>query len=590
MNLDKYLLITLLHFSTLFYTQNTYAQLCSKEDSLSNALAFVKDTARVNTFNNLARETLSHSVLCSNTYANRAKQLATQLNYKKGIADAYIIFGDIKLKEGVTLGTAFEFFEKSLIIYEEEKDKPNQAKVHRKIADTYYELYYMDNTSYEMALKHYLLYLKIAKELDNKQMMLEAYDMVGKVYSHLNEEEKSLANIEKAVELARQVDTQENGLLREAQKIYDLQKAKQAIFDRNLYIIIILLTAFILVLIFAVIQNIRTNKKLRRQKEEILEKKQVVEEQKEEITIQKENIEEQKKDIETQNAELIQQSEEIQSQKENIETQNVQILKQQTELTQRNAQLQDLTANLEQKVLERTFELKESNYKLSEANEELDLLIYRASHDFKGPVATFKGLCQLGKIESQDEKAWEFFDKIALTAHKMDIMLDKLHLISHIDSKKIEIEQINIREVIENVQYSLDEFIQESNAKIVVNIEKDLPLYADGEILEAIISNIVENAIFFAKKNTIPEITIIYHTHHTFAEVEIQDKGSGIAPQTIPKLGKMFLRDSEQSRGNGLGFYAIKTSLDRLEGNFKVESVENEYTTVKFTIPNQEVL
>jgi C4-dicarboxylate-specific signal transduction histidine kinase len=59
-------------------------------------------------------------------------------------------------------------------------------------------------------------------------------------------------------------------------------------------------------------------------------------------------------------------------------------------------QLKEVNLKLEEKVLERTQDLKKTNEKLDRAQGDLRNFLYKTSHDIRGPVATLKGLNNLG--------------------------------------------------------------------------------------------------------------------------------------------------------------------------------------------------
>ncbi|MEO1055203.1 MAG: response regulator, partial [Bacteroidota bacterium] len=79
--------------------------------------------------------------------------------------------------------------------------------------------------------------------------------------------------------------------------------------------------------------------------------------------------------------------------------------------------------------------LKNKNEELQHSNQELDLFIYRASHDLKGPVATFLGLIELARRGNVDNNVLGGLED---TARKMDKMLIKLRMVNSINSSELE--------------------------------------------------------------------------------------------------------------------------------------------------------
>lgn len=70
-------------------------------DSLFSVLKFQKeDTTKVNTLNELANEFRNNNPDTAVYFGNEALHLATKLNYKMGIADAYFRLGTAKTDMG----------------------------------------------------------------------------------------------------------------------------------------------------------------------------------------------------------------------------------------------------------------------------------------------------------------------------------------------------------------------------------------------------------------------------------------------------------------------------------------------------------
>ena len=87
-------------------------------------------------------------------------------------------------------------------------------------------------------------------------------------------------------------------------------------------------------------------------------------------------------------------------QKSELEEQHQALEQARGEIEVMNKRLQAANVNLEQIVDTRTEELRRANSDLVQANENLDLFIYRASHDLRGPIARLKGLAQIARLES----------------------------------------------------------------------------------------------------------------------------------------------------------------------------------------------
>ncbi|MEL7001979.1 MAG: ATP-binding protein, partial [Bacteroidota bacterium] len=59
----------------------------------------------------------------------------------------------------------------------------------------------------------------------------------------------------------------------------------------------------------------------------------------------------------------------------------------------------------------------------------------------------------------------------------------------------------------------------------------------------------------------------------------------GITEDQYDKIYNMFYRGSDRSKGNGLGLYLVKASVDKLRGKIKIDSEESVYTQFVIIIP-----
>ncbi len=555
----KILFFVFYFFIIIFLTPTLSAQ-CFKLDSLRTLLASLQktnDTSWVNTNNLLANEYFINKQYDKSDYhATRAYQMALQIKYKIGQADALIFLGNVYFKDEEKAKTlSIENYKKALEIYEESKNDEKISNAHKIMGDYYYNQSYLENEFYKLSLDNYLKALSYIEKSGNKIKAGEICVNIGVLYDKLGDEAKSTDFFLKAVNLRSEVedkDVDNPHLFSKAQKFYDLQIKQR---ENYLYIFVggaIFLSLIIVLMIIVVIQRQKSHKALQKQKDE--------------IEIQKREIEKSHEEIEAQRDELLNKNEFIEQAREYIKN--------------ANDALTDINSNLNDLVKQRTEQFLEANTQLTKVNEELDLLIYRASHDFKGPVATLVGLAQLAKITSTpDNPAIEYVEKIEETSHKMDRMLDKLHQISYLRGKEIELSLINFQHLIEDTQDKFEDIIKENKITFEMDTET-YSFFSDYDILEIVIQNLVENAINFRtqEQDKIPHISIKIKEHFEWLYIMIRDNGAGISDEHLPKIYDMFFRGSELSKGNGLGLYVVKDALQRLKAEVEVTSLENVYT------------
>jgi signal transduction histidine kinase len=257
---------------------------------------------------------------------------------------------------------------------------------------------------------------------------------------------------------------------------------------------------------------------------------------------------------------------------------NIRLKRQQGKLIQANEQVRKMNETLESLVEERTKSLKL-------ANEEMDVFLYRASHDLRGPIVSILGICNLAS-HIKDPQAKELFEKTSQTAFKMDRVLKKLQLINEINHPR-DYATINLTSKIQELQKLFAERIREYNISMIIDAPENLTLNSYPKLIEIILINLMENALFYSgfKRGEHSEIKFSAHRENGHVQLSVNDNGIGIDNKVINSIWDMFYIGDEHSKGNGLGLYVTLKSVKALKGNISVKSEKNIYTQFTISIP-----
>lgn len=277
------------------------------------------------------------------------------------------------------------------------------------------------------------------------------------------------------------------------------------------------------------------------------------------------------------NKELSAKQDEIQCQNEELLQQAEQITNINKELSKREQHTRSLNINLEQEVAKHT-------QALQDINRELDLFLYRSSHDLRRPLTTLMGLAEVARSSHDTDLLLDLMDKVNFTAYQMDKMLTKLRMVSDINGQDIELYPIKVRKIINYQIKSFSQDIKKANIQLDVNYDRNLEFYSNDTLLNAVFSNLLENAILFAR-NRSPYINIMLKKEQDFLWIHFEDNGQGIEKQYIGKIFDMYFRANEHSKGNGLGLYVVRKALEKLKGSIEVDSQYGEKTVFTLKIP-----
>ncbi|MBA4053356.1 MAG: hypothetical protein C0490_01455 [Marivirga sp.] len=264
--------------------------------------------------------------------------------------------------------------------------------------------------------------------------------------------------------------------------------------------------------------------------------------------------------------EILEQKEEIQAQSE--------------ELIEANYTIAQINKDLEVKIEDRTSALRQ-------AYKELDTFFYRSSHDFRRPLTTFLGLAEVAKITVKDGNALELFAKVKETASNLDKMLIKLQSISDVGTQQLVYKEVFVKEIFENICDNFIEEIKTKSIKISSAIELRDSFYSYPAMFKTIIENLIENSIFFSGVEQ-PYIKVKAHNLDDFLVLEVEDNGQGIDVQYQDRIFDMYFRGNERSKGNGLGLYIVKKAVEKLNGQITFQSAFGKGSTFRVSLPTNQ--
>lgn len=268
------------------------------------------------------------------------------------------------------------------------------------------------------------------------------------------------------------------------------------------------------------------------------------------------------------------------------------------------AELNKLNKELENKVAERTIELKNKSQLLEEAYnnlKEVDRLktqfLSTISHELRTPLNSIIGYTQLmldgveGELMEGQKEDLERIEKNA--KHLLQLINDILDL-SKIEAGKMQlnIEKVELEDIIKQVLTIVLPLKGKKNIDIIDNVKgKKIFLLADKQRIEQIFINLLSNAIKFTDEGciTIDCVTKFDATAAKWAEISVKDTGIGIAKENLEKIFEAFKQIEDASTrkhsGTGLGLSITKKLVEMHGGTIWAESEVGKGTIIVFTIP-----
>jgi signal transduction histidine kinase len=236
-------------------------------------------------------------------------------------------------------------------------------------------------------------------------------------------------------------------------------------------------------------------------------------------------------------------------------------------------------------------QVKEANERLKLHDKMQQEFINVAAHELRTPIQPILGLAGVLRSKLQHGKQEnEYLDVIIRNAKRLQRLSEDILDITKIESKSLGLkkELFNINEVILNA-------IADSNNQIVkenkdhrlklrlVAPKEDIFIEADKGRISQVISNLLSNAIKFTNEGSI-NLAVEKKDNNQEILVNIQDTGTGIHPEILPKLFTKFATKSEI--GTGLGLFISKSIVEAHGGKICAENNPGSNgTTFTFSLP-----
>lgn len=239
-------------------------------------------------------------------------------------------------------------------------------------------------------------------------------------------------------------------------------------------------------------------------------------------------------------------------------------------------------------------EIKLKNIELQKINADKDYFMSILAHDLKSPFNSILGFLDLliTNLNEYDideiKKQLTFVNNSALCVFNLleDILLWAL---SKSGKLPFEPKIIDFKLIFDGVSEILKPNADYKNITItVVEIEK-ITVFADNNMLNTILRNLISNAIKFT--NNGGNITISAQQNNSHVTISISDNGIGIAPEIISKLFDITqiysTKGTAQEKGTGLGILLCKEFVEKHGGKIWVTSELGIGSEFKFTLPIQ---
>ncbi|MFZ7110988.1 MAG: sensor histidine kinase [Desulfatiglandales bacterium] len=242
---------------------------------------------------------------------------------------------------------------------------------------------------------------------------------------------------------------------------------------------------------------------------------------------------------------------------------------------------------LEQRVEERTRELREVNEALRISSEKIKRFAYSVSHDLKSPVLAIHGLTRRLKDHYGDylnDRGKHYCEQILLASEQLARLVEMINLYISTTEVPAALEDLGLRDVCNAVR---DEF---SPKMVLQGVSWESPegnprITADPLAVLRCLRNLVDNALKYGGE-AMSKITVRYHETDTHHILSVADDGAGLNTMDKDRIFNMFVREKSSSRidGAGLGLAIVKEIAEQHGGDVWAEPEDTRGFTVYLSI------
>ena len=179
-------------------------------------------------------------------------------------------------------------------------------------------------------------------------------------------------------------------------------------------------------------------------------------------------------------------------------------------------------------------------------------------------------LDETGRLNGMVE---ELLDFSRMSNGRMSLNIEKIDVLAELDETVFAFRERAVREGIE-LSYNVPSI--------------PVPADADASRIKQVFVNILDNAIKYNRQGGKVIVTAEVSKPKTLI-ITFTDTGKGISPDDLPKVKEKFYKADSTVRGSGIGLAVVDEIVKLHKGEFNIDSILGEGTTVTILLPVDEI-
>lgn len=233
--------------------------------------------------------------------------------------------------------------------------------------------------------------------------------------------------------------------------------------------------------------------------------------------------------------------------------------------------------------------IKKSESELIERNNYLKDFTSIVSHDLKAPLRGILSYAQELKLKHNaglSERAQFCLTQIITAGQNLEQLIEDLLQYARMDINTPIFSEVHLPNLVARILEDRKLVIKGNRTIVKVDIPfTTITTWGTG-LLE-VLSNLIDNAIKFSCKASLPQISIRALELENSWQITVSDNGIGFDMNYYDRLFKLFSRlvTREEFEGSGAGLAIVKKILDKMNGSIRSESKPGEGAIFFVEIP-----
>ncbi|MEE8442041.1 MAG: hybrid sensor histidine kinase/response regulator [Spirochaetia bacterium] len=240
--------------------------------------------------------------------------------------------------------------------------------------------------------------------------------------------------------------------------------------------------------------------------------------------------------------------------------------------------------------------IKRQKEELNRLNATKDRFFSIIAHDLRGPFMGLLGALELLRDSGSDldenathELIVNLYETSERTYHLLENLLEWAR--SQQRSVKVAPELLAVGELVRETVDLFQSSADQKNIKMSVILPDNLTAYADRNMINTVVRNLVNNAVKFTQRGG--SVSVTGTRRGELVEVTVADTGVGMEPSETKDLFSPAAHRSrpgtDGERGSGLGLLLAHEYVIRNQGTLTVESRPGEGSRFTFLVPGAPV-